>query len=179
MTLYLNKLIPTFKKKKHWKDIEYFDPGWEERVALMAQFIESGKSVLDLGCGKMHLRKYLVNCTYYPVDYTKRSEDCIICDFNKREFPAIKPNIVFISGCLEYVKPYRWFITSACRQSERIIISYCTTDKFTDRRERESLAWVNHLSEEKILGLFKTNGFKLSHSLQTKTNNSIFVFDRL
>ena len=174
----LNKLKSFLKKEKDWQDIEHFDYNWESRVAQMAAYIIEGKSVLDLGCGKMFLKKYLSGNPYFPVDYKKRGEGCIVNDFNKHQFPEIAADISFISGCLEYIKDYKWFISCACRKSERIILSYCTTDEFPEMAERKSLAWVNHLSSSAVINFFKENHFKLLTSELTKSNNSIFVFDR-
>lgn len=45
------------------------------------------KSVMDLGCGEMKLREYLApEIKYIPVDYVKRSEETLVCDFNKHQF---------------------------------------------------------------------------------------------
>jgi hypothetical protein len=175
----LNKVNSFFIKKKDWQDIEYFDDEWRERIAFMATFITPGSSVMDLGCGKMWLKDYIpADCTYFPVDYCKRSPETIVADFNKKEFPSQHAEILFISGCLEYVRSYEWFISSICRKSDRVILSYCTTNYFPDERERKTRAWKNHLSELKVTELFMENNFQLVHQSITKANNSIFVFDK-
>ncbi len=173
------KKIKSFLKvDKDWKDIEYFHDQWKERIAFMAQYIPEGSSVMDLGCGQRWLIHYLpANCTYYPVDYNKRSDDTIVANFNKKEFPEISADTIFISGSLEYIHDYEWFISSACKNSKRIIISYCTTEDFPDLQERRSLAWVNQLSKPAIISLFKKENFLLTIFGQTETKNSIFVFD--
>jgi hypothetical protein len=145
----------------------------------MAGFIEPRASVMDLGCGKMWLKEMLpAKCVYYPVDYTKRNAETIVCDFNKKEFPAITADIAFVSGCLEYIKDYEWFITSACSQSNRVILSYCSMNEFTEIKKRKALGWLNNLYQEEIISFFRQNNFTLTHSAITTTRNSIFIFDQ-
>lgn len=165
---------PKFKK---WQDIEFFDSRWKERIKQMAVFIEPNKKVLDLGCGKMWLKEYMPeNCIYIPVDYTSRSADCIVADFNKKEFPNVTTDVAFISGCLEYVIDYKWFIRCVSQCSNQVIISYCTIDEFGDKNTRKKYHWVNHLSAQKVIYLFSSLGFRLKTQAKTNDNNHLFVF---
>ena len=173
----ITKLSPIFKKKKKWQDIEYFDPAWKQRIVQMANFIEPETTILDLGCGLMWLKDYLpFGCTYIPVDYCKRSNDTVISDFNKNQFPELNADIAFISGCLEYIIDYKKFILSVCGHSQKAIVSYCTTDNYPNIKQRKSAAWANHLSKNNIVDIFANNNFSLIKTEITKTNNSIFVF---
>ena len=165
------------RKPQSWKDIEHFDPQWEERIKLMARYIKTGESVLDLGCGTMTLAQIRTDIDYFPVDYAKRSPDTIVCDFNKKEFPSRFTDVGFVSGCLEYVEDYEWFIGKICAGCQRAIISYCTTDQFPDKSERIKNNWVNNLSEKNIVDLFRGNRFALRSKTKTVTRNSIFVFE--
>jgi hypothetical protein len=166
-----------FVKRKSWEQVEYFDPAWEDRIRQMAGYIKEGESVMDLGCGKMLLKNYLKTNKYIPVDYTSRGEDTIIVDFNKKEFPGFYVDICFVSGTLEYVKDYKWFIEKTCKHSKKVILSYCTTDNFPDRKTRITNSWVNHLSEQTLIGLFMKEKFELSGKTETKTRNQIFIFE--
>ena len=168
-----------FNEKKTWQDIEYFDEGWKERISSMAEFIDPNVKVMDLGCGKSWLKNYLPeNCEYIPVDYIKRSAECIVADFNKKQFPQIKADVLFVSGCLEYIKDYSWFISKLCSHGNRIIISYCTTDEFPNWSKRKSLLWENHLSSSILINYFEKKGFIPVASKITKENNRIYVFER-
>jgi hypothetical protein len=168
-----------FIKTKSWKEIEYFDESWKKRIFEMSEFIAPGQTVMDLGCGKMWLKEYLdANNRYIPVDYKDRGDGCIICDFKRHQFPNIAADIAFISGSLEYIKDYEWFISAACNKSQRVILSYCTTDEFPHISERKLLAWVNHLSMSAVINIFKKNRFMLVKSKLSKSNDSIFVFDK-
>lgn len=165
------------KKMTKWKDIEYFNPDWKERIKNMAEFIEPKECVMDLGCGQMWLREFLPdNCKYIGVDYVARDDYTLICDFNLYQFPEENSDVMFISGCLEYVENYEWFINQVSSKCKKCILSYCITDNFPNILERKRRAWVNHFSRDNIITLFKKNNFKMINEL--KTLNNIFVFEK-
>jgi len=164
------------RKKKEWKDIEYFNPEWKDRIQLMSQFISEGEAVLDLGCGQMWLKEYLPNnCNYLGVDYISRDTDTIICNFNSFEFPSATADTAFISGCLEYITPFKWFLKEVTDNCNKVILSYCIIENFKDMKQRRERIWVNDLSYNDIITIFKKNNFKLVEEL--KTLNHIFVFE--
>ena len=168
-----------FMKPKSWEEIEYFDENWKGRISKMACFIDPNSSVMDIGCGKMWLKDYLPqNCEYIPVDYLKRSPECIVADFNKKQFPSRKTDVAFISGCLEYVKDYSWFISELCTHGNRVIISYCTTEKFPVRAIRKGYSWVNHLSSKDLINLFEDHSFHLQQITYAQNGEEIFIFKK-
>ena len=173
-------MMPSFlKKSKTWKDIEYFDENWKDRIKTMVVYIDKNKTVMDLGCGKMWLVEYLPEgCTYIPVDYIKRNQETIVADFNKKEYPDIKSDIAFISGCLEYLDDYRWFLSTVALHSNQVILSYCSTDHYPDIRERKNNFWVNNLSTKQVIGIFASFSYHLQHSSLFNESTSIFVFSK-
>ena len=145
-------------------------------MVKMASWIEDEKSILDLGCGPMWLKEYLKkSSTYYGCDYKNRGNKTIICDFNKKEFPDIKTDLCFVSGCLEYIEDLDWFIKRISETSKTAIISYCPLDNNPFKFMRKKAAWVNHYSSYDIIKLFIEEGFKL-HKIDTVTKNIIFKF---
>lgn len=162
--------------QKEWREIEYFDETWKERLKLMAKYIPEDVTIMDLGCGLMWLKEFIQCKAYYPVDYKKRNEETIVCDFNKQEFPNIKSDYIFIAGCMEYVKNATWFVNKISLHSDNCVMSYCCTDQFQDIDERKKLSWVNHLSKKEIINLFKKNGMKLMAEDKYLQHNTIFVF---
>lgn len=181
MLKYLKSKFNSFRgsKTNSWKSNEYFDPNWKLRIKDMSQYIDSGSVVIDFGCGEMWLKEFITeNELYIPVDYVSRGEGTIICDFNKYEFPKIDANIAFVSGCLEYIHDVNWFIEKISKSNNKCILSYCTTDFFSNTEIRKELAWQNHLSKSDIIILFENNNFFLVEENLTKTNNQIFVFKK-
>lgn len=165
-----------FLRNKRWQDMEYFDPRWSERIFEMSKYLTPGKSVIDLGCGKMWLKQYLSNNEYYPVDYADRGEGTIIKDFNKHEFPEINAKVAFVSGTLEYVSDTEWFVSEISKHSDECILSYCTIENFPDLKFRKKQAWRNNFSRNEIIKLFSSFGLELVAENSTLTKNSMFYF---
>jgi hypothetical protein len=177
----LNRLRDHLKycnqEKNSWLKSEYFDDVWKERIQKMAFYISPNSTVMDLGCGLEWLKDFLPdNCVYYGCDYKKRNENTILCNFNKKQFPDLDVDVCFVSGCLEYIFDYKWFISRISAISNTCIISYCTTDFFPSPRERGKHHWVNSLKKADIIEIFERSGFNLVAQDITKTRNTIFLF---
>lgn len=167
------------KEVRQWRDAEYFDPVWKQRIGQMAKLLPSGEQmkVMDLGCGKMWLKEFLPDrFEYIPVDYTDRGEGTILCDFNNLDFPERDVDVAFVSGCMEYVENFSLFIVQISKHAEHCLISYCSTDYTPDIAVRSARNWVNHLGESEIVTLFRDVGFELVESISQE--NTIFLFSK-
>lgn len=174
----IKRFLPSSKvQKKEWKDIEYFDTAWMNRTKTMASYIPVDKTVLDLGCGQMWLKNFLKMKAYYPVDYKKRGDETIVCNFNKHEFPNVNTDYVFVAGCMEYVVDFEWFVKQIVTHSNNCVISYCCLEEFPDLDRRRGLTWVNNLSKNDLIKLFTSNGMTLIAEDEC-ASNSIFVFSK-
>lgn len=179
MGLFIRKLIGKFYKGNEWKDLEYFDEKWKNRIHQMSEFISSTDSVVDYGCGKMWLRDYLSpQNMYYGVDYQSRGAGTIVCDFNSKQFPNIKSDIAFISGCLEYIDDPKWFLENISNYHEKCVISYCCLDNFGDFVSRKKLGWKNNFSKFELISLFESYRMTLKKNEITQTKNDIFYFEK-
>ncbi len=175
MIISLKKISSFIKKKfrvyksRNWKEVEYFDETWKKRINCMAQLIdEHAKSVVDLGCGKCWLKDILpADVKYIGVDYKPREcANNIVCDFNAGEFPDVFADVIFCSGVLEYIEELPTFVDNICAITNRVILSYCSTDFHGDLRFRKYLGWKNHLSSIDMITLFLKNGFLLAYVTQ-------------
>jgi hypothetical protein len=166
------------RRRRSWEELEYFDEGWKNRIEEMASYIAPGESVIDLGCGKMWLKPFLKNNAYYPVDYKRRDDTTVVANFNRHEYPDIVADVAFVSGTLEYVEDYEWFVRQVCSRSNRSIVSYCTTEFYPDLRVRGRKAWKSHISRSKLIELFAKNGMDLEVQSDVVDRNSIFIFSK-
>ncbi|WP_166426982.1 class I SAM-dependent methyltransferase [Flavobacterium psychrotolerans] len=181
MVSFVKKVINFFNKKKtiQWKNIENFDPNWKERIKDMSRYIDSGSVIVDLGCGEMWLKEFITEKeSYIPVDYMSRGGDTIVCDFNNYEYPKTNSDTAFVSGCLEYIEDFKWFVEKISQSNTKCILSYCTTEYFPNMESRKQLAWKNNLSKFEVISLFESNQLFLVDENLTKTNNQIFVFKK-
>jgi hypothetical protein len=144
-----------------WSNPDALEAAWDRRAELAANFIPTGARVLDLGCGKMALRRFLPDkCSYQPCDLVARDETTIVCDFNAGEFPdkaADEADVVVMLGVLEYIVDVDAFFAHLQRHKCKLVLSYCVTD-FTQNADRPSLGWINHFSIEDLSVLFDRFG---------------------
>jgi Methyltransferase domain len=136
----------------------------DERAAFAAQFIPAGARVLDLGCGRMALRRHLPNgCGYQGCDLVGRDEDTVVCDFNAGEFPseaAAQADIIVMLGLLETIVDVDSFFTHLRFCKRDVVLSYCATN-LTGKCDRAALGWVNSYSFFDLARLFDRYGFRI------------------
>ena len=169
-----------------WKDRENKDgfsrDMWEKRIKLMSEMIDDEiSSVLDLCAGGMLLRQYLEpSVEYYPVDYESRCDETIVCDFNNYEFPKLDVDLVFVSGCLEYVKDVDWFINNITNAAKsEILISYCALDFISDISVRRKNAWINDVTISELIYKIQNQGFILTNRNDYFKHCPILKFEKI
>ncbi|MEJ0000266.1 MAG: TylF/MycF/NovP-related O-methyltransferase [Verrucomicrobiota bacterium] len=142
-----------------WSQSSEFDDAWKERIATMASYIRKPCSVMDFGCGQMWLEPLLPpGCTYLPLDYIRRDERTLVVDLNRDPLPAVKADVAFLSGVLEYVEDIEGFaarLTAAGFQ--KIILSYCLRETIGGLGSRKELNWVCHKTLPELLAIFLPN----------------------
>lgn len=166
--------------KRNWRNIERFNETWKKRIQFMASFIERDEFVVvDLGCGPMWLKNEIGEQTkYIGVDYKDRGNGTLICDFNQYQFPTINADVYFVSGCMEYVEDWKWFIKKICSQGAKCIISYCSLDNVSNPKLRAKHAWVSAVKQEEIINEFNQNNMEVIYQGDFDSNNTVFVFIR-
>jgi Methyltransferase domain len=147
-----------------WSDPSALAQAPDERAAFAAQFIPAGARVLDLGCGRMALRRFLPNgCRYQGCDLVARDDDTVVCDFNAGEFPseaAAQADIIVMLGLLETIVDVESFFTHLRFCKRDVVLSYCATN-LTGKCDRAALGWVNSFSFFDLARLFDRYGFRI------------------
>lgn len=170
-------------REVRWKDLEH-SMEWgthEGRVERIVGLLpESIASVVDYGEGKGSIRKYLDSSVeYYPVDYVRRSKETILCDFDKDELPNIRTESAICTATLVFLEKTERLIHHLCTYTEcLIVISYVTTDKFSDVDGRRASGYRSDYSEDDIIKMFKAGGFTLKEKCADPANriDTIYVF---
>lgn len=166
------------------KNEDYQLDDYAIRVRMMYEMIDRSNvhSILDLGAGKQLLKHFIKgDMDYFPVDYLERIDDgkTEICDFNKGEFPDRSVDCVFVSGVIEYVKDYRWFlkqIAGVCKSS--LIISYYDNFSYTGEVYKRTLDGVNCVAPPELILIVQQQGFVLKVIKHYRLNTWLFRFDK-
>ncbi|MCV7177490.1 class I SAM-dependent methyltransferase [Mycolicibacterium sphagni] len=133
-------------------------PPWDERNRIIAQFVKSGTSVLDLGAGARTLKGHLSpDCRYQPCDIV-RSPEVWFCDFNSGVYPPVheKFDYVICSGVLEYIWKPLPFIERITEFGSTTLMSYNPLTSEQKKLDRLANLWVNHLPQQELEELFQS-----------------------
>lgn len=148
-----------------WKLQTNLYADWEDRTAVMSQWIPENSSIMEFGCGNMALKKYLPSsCQYFPSDLVSRDSDTFLVDLNQSLPLALpKQHVYFFSGVLEYIYDLERLIQASAKSCQSMILSYApyTGNEADSILERRAEGWVNDYSREEIISLVNKYGFSL------------------
>ncbi len=155
-----------FQERITWKDLEDAVVWGTHtgRVKDIAEWIPAGvRSVADYGEGKLNLKKYLAPATaYYPIDYIKRSQETIICDFDQDRLPDIKADVSVCTATLIFITHAPELLEHLCTHTlQTIILSYVTLDTFPNVTGRRASGYMNDFTQQELQAMLSKYGFKL------------------
>lgn len=168
-----------------WRELEEATE-WgrhEGRVKVIAGLVPPHLgSLADYGEGKSMLRRLLPPAMdYYPLDYRKRSEATILCDFDRDPLPAIQTDGAVCTATLVFLHRGEELLAHIAEHTkDTVILSYVTREKVPDREARRMSGYVTDFSEEDIRSLMEGRGFRLEEMLPDPANqiDRIFLFRR-
>lgn len=149
------------------------------RMRMISEWIDlSSHSIADYGAGQMHLKAYLKKeIIYYPIDYIRRTEETILCDFNQGSFPDLTTDTSVCCGVLEFIYTSEQLLHHICaKTTKQIIISYLTRDRFPSIEGRRASAYVSDLTENQIIKLMQENGYSLDKKVPDPVKEECTVF---
>jgi hypothetical protein len=154
--------------RERWSDPASLEAAWDARAQLASQFIPAGARVLDLGCGRMSLRRFLPHdCNYQGCDLVARDAQTLVCDFNAGQFPteaAGHADIITMLGLLEYIIDVDGFFTHLKSSGRDVVMSYCATE-LTGGLDRAAHGWITHFSFHDLAELVDRHGFRIAASM--------------
>jgi hypothetical protein len=162
----LLKLLSNYNKEDfEWQhfmdDIYNFDINIHLIGELSRCIDINDKSVVDLGAGAMNLRRFIPpDSLYYPVDYKRRCDQTIVCDFNKREFPNINADVYVLCAMLYYVDDPIWLLEKSAEFASRKIIIALNNKSLAEYPEAmHAEGYKNYIFFNEIASTLKKYGF--------------------
>lgn len=174
-----------FPERVTWRELEH-STEWGThmgRVKLIADWIpEDASSVADYGAGKLSLREFLEPAVLYrPIDYVKRSEDTVVCDFDRDSFPELSADISVCTATLVFLERAEKLLEHICiHTAQSIILSYVTREKFPNIAGRRASGYVNDFTHDDIQKLLLRHGFTLVETRPDPANqiDTLYLFRR-
>jgi len=150
---------------ERWRKVAAEIPSWDGRNQLIATFIPSGASVLDLGAGSQSLAGHLAHgCHYQPCDVVKSTQAVLLCDFNSGRYPDIQQQYDFVvcSGLLEYLRDIDTFLRVVMRYGRILIVSYACRQPSESKFARARHGWLNHFTRTELQTKFAASDLECS-----------------
>ena len=134
---------------------------WNLRAVAAAKWLDDEAGVADLGCGTMHLERYLrPDQIYIPVDVVARDSRTIVCDFNREALPPT-PFAAACLGLIEYLHKPQEFLSILSAQYKVAVVSYCVTDAPGAFQNRRAHGWVNDFNTAGCEAVFRESGWAI------------------
>jgi hypothetical protein len=153
---------------------------WRYRSERAAIHVRPNAILLDIGCGKMAIERFLPpGCRYVPADVVPRDERTLVCDLNQGRFPpAGGADHVCMLGVLEYVDVPRTVWHWLSQLDARVILSYVPLRATFSAGRRKAMGWLNHFTREEIIQAAENAGFVLTAEEDMPPDTVLFVFDK-
>jgi len=151
-----------------WSNWEALAPGAVERAEAAAPFIPPGAHLLDLGAGRMELRRRLpLGASYRPADLVAWSGDCELVDLNFGPFPAghypdRHYEVIAALGLLEYLHDPAALIATSRASAYRLIVTYPVVESGLPIVARRGHGWMNDFDLAGFEGLLTGAGWRIS-----------------
>lgn len=158
------------------------------RMRVVARFIDFGKidTAVDLGAANGRIREFIPdNIRYIPVDYIPYSDETVVCDLNKDEFPDSKKlgydpkrTCILCLGFIQYIRNWKIFLRHISENCDNAVVMHYDFARIS--REYRRLNWTGNTAlfhHELILQMLK-NGFDLVDAADYRLRDSIYQFRR-
>jgi len=162
----LIKLFSKFSKDDfEWQSVTDDVYEYDTNMSLIKELATcidiKDKSIVDLGAGAMHLQKFIPSDSlYYPVDFKRRCDQTVVCDFNKKEFSNINADVYVLCAMLYYINEPIWLLQqSAIFASHKIIIALHNKNLHDYPEEMHIRGFKNYFYFDEITPVLKEYGF--------------------
>lgn len=121
----MEEIIDPTKERYFFQDIH-----WHARAELVAKYIKSNTTILDLGGGNQDILQYIAPKKYISVDKFPVTSETIECNFNEEPLPDFEYNFDYIlcQGLIEYlIKPFD-FLNDIHKYGDTLVITYYPKD---------------------------------------------------
>ena len=156
-----------------WNLDEELFSDWNERTAIIGNYIMPDSNIIEFGAGNMFLKSFLTNYkSYTPSDLVKRFDETVVCDLNDEiNIDFSKYEVVVFSGVLEYVYDINKVFNSMSKNSNQVVMSYCCSDLV--KLSRDKNGWLSDYSKTELEEIFNLNGYSIIDYTEWR-NQSIY-----
>lgn len=161
---------------ERWSDTDGLSPRWNNRAKFAAQFLRTGLSIVDIGCGAMAVESIFSASSYVPCDVIQRDDRTKVIDLNAETIPGewlAGADVVVMLGVLEYIADIPSVLRSVFDAGKPIITSYHPTNRNPNSEDR-SHTWISSCTLEDFEGIITECGFLIQWRYAYSNNEMIY-----
>lgn len=185
-----------------WKHTEYKDrtnnaanlnfvevsEEWLEILRMAARVIDAERfdTIVDICAGNGRIRPFLPeHIRYIPMDYIPYSEDTVVCDLMKYEFPDLAATLPPASTCalliggINYAPDWRWLLRKIAECCDTFICAHNDFVRINREYRRSRYTSNNAIFNHQIILEMQKLGFKMTEAYDVHLRYVIMRFERV
>lgn len=154
------------------------------RLEIAARLIDFSnyKTVIDIGAANERIRTFLPKgITYIPVDYISYSEETIICDINKYEFPSAcnpQKTCVLSMENIQYCRDWHWYLEQIAKNCSCFILGHDDFARISREYRKTHWSRYNALFDHQIICYMLKLGFELTDAVDFRLKTTCYKFEK-
>lgn len=189
-----DETCPRLWKHVEWKDaaenkagLDMIDKNDEAltRLRMAARLVDFSKArtVLDIGAANGRLKALLPeDVRYIPADYIPYSEETVLCDLTKREFPELgldpASTCVFLIAVIQYASDWRWLLRKSTEIGDTVVCAHNDFARINREYRRTHFTGNSIVFNHQIVLEMQKLGFTLTEAHDYHLRVVIMKFER-
>lgn len=189
-----DETCPRLWKHVEWKDAAENKAGLDmieksgealNRLRMAARLVDFSKvrTVLDIGAADGRLKALLPeNIRYIPADYIPYSEETVLCDLTKQEFPELEldpaSTCVFLIAVIQYASDWRWLLRKSAATGDTVICAHNDFVRMNREYRRTHFTGNSAVFNHQIILEMQKLGFTLTEAHDYHLKDVIMKFER-
>lgn len=185
---------PRLWKHVEWKDAAENKAGLDlieksdealTRLRMAARLVDfSGiRTVLDIGAANGRLKTFLPeDVRYIPADYIPYSEETVLCDLTKREFPELEldpaSTCVFLIAVIQCASDWRWLLRKSAETGNTVVCAHSGFVRMNREYRRTHFTGNSAVFNHQIILEMQKLGFTLTEAHDYHLRVDIMKFER-
>lgn len=176
-------------RKENAKNLNYIEESPEilERLKIVTRLIDFDRShtIVDICAANERIRKFLPGqVRYVPVDYTRYSDDTVLCDLRKFEFPNIakfadaEEACILLIASIQYAPDWKWLLKQIAENCSTFICAHNDFVRMNREYRRTCFNGNNAVFNHQIILEMQNLGFIMTEAYDFHLRSVIMKFER-
>lgn len=155
------------------------------RLRVVSRLIDFTKydTIVDIGAANERIRAFLPgNIRYLPVDYIRYSEETILYDLRKNEFPRLesdsKRTCIILIAIIMYAPDWKWLLRRIGENCDTFICSHHDFVRLSREYRRTQFNNNNVVFNHQIILEMQHMGFQMTQAYDFRVRDTIMKFER-